>query len=83
MILDKDEITMMMLEGSMESGSFDEGYNHSDLDSRTKLRSVTDKEFEKMNVRRFWKKIRKYEIPDGLQCAKSKWLFKINRNGVV
>jgi hypothetical protein len=43
MILDQVDIAMMMLEGPMESGSFAEAYNHSDLYSRTKWRSAIDK----------------------------------------
>jgi hypothetical protein len=56
-ILDQDDITMMMLEGYMEPESFDEVYNHSDIDSRTKLRSAIDKEFKKINVCRVWEKL--------------------------
>jgi hypothetical protein len=65
MILDQNDITIMMLEVPMEPGSFDEAYNHSDLDSRTKWRIAIDKEFKKINVRRVWKKIRESDILDG------------------
>jgi hypothetical protein len=51
MILDQVDIAMMMLEGPMEPASFDEAFNDSDLDSRTKWRSAIDKEFKEMNVR--------------------------------
>jgi hypothetical protein len=34
--LDQFDITMMMIEDPMEPRSFDEAFNHSDLDSRTK-----------------------------------------------
>jgi hypothetical protein len=81
-IINQDELTMMMLEGPMEPGSSDEAYNHSDLDSRAIWRSNTDKELKETNVRRVWKKINKSEIPDGRRCVKSKWVFKIKRNGV-
>jgi hypothetical protein len=55
----------MMLEGPMESGNFDEAFNHSDVYSKTKRRSVINKEFQGMNVIGVWKKINKYELPDG------------------
>jgi hypothetical protein len=35
-----------------------------------------------MNVRGFQKKIRKYEMPNDPPCIKSKWVFKIKRNGI-
>jgi hypothetical protein len=82
MILDQADIAMMILEGPMEPGNFDEAYNHSDLDSRTKWRSAIDKEFKEMNVRLFWKKINQSEMSDGCRCVKSKWTFTIKRNGV-
>jgi hypothetical protein len=43
MILDQDDIAMMTLEVPMEPESFNETFNHSDLDSRTELRSTIDK----------------------------------------
>jgi hypothetical protein len=80
MILDQTDIAMMMLEGQMEPGSFDEFYNHSDLDLRIEWRSSIDKEFKKVNLRGVWEKINKSEIHDASQCVKSKWVFKIKRN---
>jgi hypothetical protein len=47
----------MMLEGPMESGSFDEAYNHSDLESRTKWRSAMDKELRKLMCANFGRKL--------------------------
>ena len=73
---------MMMLEGPMEPVSFDEAYNHSDLDSRAKWRSTIDKESKEMNVREFWKKISNSEMPVGCGRVKTKLMFKIERNGV-
>jgi hypothetical protein len=73
----------MMLEGPMEPVSFDEAYNHSDLDSRTKWRSAINKELLKeMNMRGVWKKISKSEMSVGRRCVKRKWVFNIKRNGV-
>ena len=66
----------------MEPVSFDEAYNHFDLDSRTKWRGAIDKEFKKMNVRRVWEKISKSEMPVGRQCVKSNWVFKFKQHGV-
>jgi hypothetical protein len=82
MILDQVGIAMMMVEGPMEPGNFDEAYNHSDLDSKAKWRSTIDKEFKEMNLRGFRKNISKSEMPDGSQCAKGKWVIKIKRNSL-
>ena len=82
MILDQADIAMMMLEGPMEPVSFDEAFNHSELESRVKWRSAINKEFKEMDVRGVWKKISKSEMPAGRRCVKSKWVFKIKRNGV-
>jgi hypothetical protein len=51
MILYQADITMIMLEGLMKPGSFDEAYSHSDLHSRYKWRSDMDKGFKLMNVK--------------------------------
>jgi hypothetical protein len=40
---------MMMLEDPIGPGSFDEAYNHSDLDPRIKWRSAIDEEFKLKN----------------------------------
>jgi hypothetical protein len=55
-ILDLADITMMMLEVPMEPRNFDEAFNHSVLDSRTKWWSYTAKEFREMHVLGVWKK---------------------------
>ena len=57
MILDQADIAMMMLEGPMEPVSFDEAFNHSELESRVKWRSAINKEFKEMDVRGVWKKM--------------------------
>jgi hypothetical protein len=49
-ILYQADIAIMILEGPMEPGSFDEAFNHSDFDSRTKWRIAIDKEFKEINV---------------------------------
>ena len=36
-----------------------------------------------MNFRGVWKKVNKVEMPAGYQCVKSKWVFKVKRNGVL
>ena len=82
MIIDQADIAMMMLEGPMEPVSFDEAYNHSEPESRVNWRSAINKEFKEMDVRGVWKKISKSEMPAGRRCVKSKWVFKIKRNGV-
>jgi hypothetical protein len=82
MILDQADTAMMMLEGPMEPGNFDQAHNHSYLDSRTKWISVIEKEFKEMNMRGVQKKNKKSEMLDGRLFVKSKWVFKIKRNDV-
>jgi hypothetical protein len=43
MIIDQADIEMMIVESPMKPGSFDDSYNHSDLNSRTKWRSAINK----------------------------------------
>jgi Reverse transcriptase (RNA-dependent DNA polymerase) len=40
------------------------------------------KEFDDMSAKGVWKKIQKSDMPNGRNCIKSKWYFKIKRNGV-
>ena len=36
-----------------------------------------------MNHRRVWRKIKRSEIPPDRRCVKTKWVFKIKRNGIL
>ena len=65
MIQDQEDIALMMLEGTREpvSLSFDEAFNHPDMNSRKKGRKAIYQEFNEMNLREVWKIICKSEDP--------------------
>jgi hypothetical protein len=43
---------------------------------------VTDKELKEMEKRGVWEIIDEKDIPINHQCIKSKWIFKVKRNGI-
>jgi hypothetical protein len=45
-ILDRADISMMMPKGPMKPESFDEAFDHSVIDSRTKWENAIDEDFE-------------------------------------
>jgi hypothetical protein len=64
-ILDHADIETVMLEGPMETGSFDEAFNHYDLNSRPEWRISIGKEFRERNFCAVWKKINEFETTPG------------------
>jgi hypothetical protein len=59
-----------------------EACNHPNTNDRMKWREAISKEFNDMSAKGVWKKIQKSEMPNGRNFIKSKWIFKIKRNGV-
>ena len=45
------------------------------------MKNGIKKEFGDMAKRGVWRKINRSELPRDRHCVKSKWLFKIKRNG--
>jgi Reverse transcriptase (RNA-dependent DNA polymerase) len=72
----------MTVEQPKEPGTFNETFNHSEEDVRLKWREAIHKEFKDINLCGVWKKVSKEEMPVGRRCVKSKWVFKVKRNGV-
>jgi len=66
----------------VEPTTFQEAYNHEDPEQRAKWHAAIHKEFKDMNNRGVWRKVKRSTIPQGHQCIKSKWVFKIKRDGV-
>ncbi len=60
---------------------FQEAWNHPDTTQRVKCHKGIKNEFHNMTKRGVWRRIKKKDIPSGQRCLKSKWVFKINRNG--
>ena len=82
LIVEKADVALNAVELVEEPKTFEEAYYHPDSDLKMKWQEAISKEFEEMSAKRVWKKIRKSELPNGRTCIKSKWVFKIKRNGV-
>ena len=63
-------------------GSFDEAWNHPEPFQRQKWRAAIMKEFDKMESRRVWTKVKKSEMEKGRRCVKCKWVLEIKRSGI-
>ena len=62
--------------------TFDEAWNHPDPFQRKKWRMAIKKEFDKMESKKVWKKIKRSEMESGRRCVKHKWVFEIKRSGI-
>jgi len=74
----KDAFKHHMLRPTM----FDEAYNHEDPKQCTKWHAAIKKELKDMNNHGVWHKVKWLVIPQGWCCIKSKWVFKIKRDGI-
>ena len=61
---------------------FDEAWDHPDPFQRKLWREAIQKEFDKMNLRKVWRKIKRSEMEPGRRCVKHKWVFDIKRSGI-
>jgi len=66
----------------IEPTIFQDAYNHPDPSQRKKWREAIKKEFRDMTRRGVWRKVKRSSIPQGRRCIKSKWVFKIKRDGI-
>jgi hypothetical protein len=64
-----------------EPTKFEQAWNHPDPNQRTKWREAIQKEFNDMNKRKVWDVIPRQQMPSDRRCVKSKWVFKIKRDG--
>jgi hypothetical protein len=71
-----------LADNSGEPTNFNEAYNYLEPDSRVKWRVAICKEFEDMKNKGEWGVIPKKNISEGRRCVKTKWVFKIKRNGI-
>ena len=65
----------------IEPKMFKDAWNHPDPYQRDKWRIAINKEYGDMKSRKVWKKIKRIMIPSNRRCVKSKWVFKIKRDG--
>ena len=66
----------------VEPKTFIEAWFHPDEFQRNKWREAIRKEYRDMDTRVVWKIIKRSMIPKDRQVVKSKWVFKIKRNGI-
>jgi hypothetical protein len=69
------------VESMEEPRTFNAAWNHDDFEQREKWRQAIQKEFNDMNTRKVWTKIKRSTMPKGRRCVKHKWVFKIKRTG--
>jgi len=62
--------------------TFNNTYNHKDAEQHAKWHATTRKKFKDMDNCGVWCKVKQSTIPRGCCCIKSKWVFKIKRDGV-
>ena len=61
--------------------NYQEAWNHPDPFQRKKWREAINTEFNKMNSRGVWEKIKRSEMEPGRRCVKHKWVLEIKRSG--
>ena len=65
-----------------EPTKFKDAWDHEDPKQREKWRDAINKELNDMKNRNVWTLIPRTQIPRDRRCVKSKWVFKVKRNGV-
>ena len=72
----------MNQETIIEPKNFNEAWFHSDPTQKDKWREAILKEHRDMDSRQVWQKIKRSDIPKDRRLVKSRWVFKVKRNGV-
>ena len=60
---------------------YEDAWNHPDPFQREQWREAITKEFDKMEAKGVWKKIKRSEMEPGRRCVKHKWVMEIKRSG--
>jgi hypothetical protein len=81
LILDRVNLALNMTGKPKEPASFDEAYNNSNLEERTKWRDAIQRELKEMEDKGVYKKIEKWELPSNCVCVK-KMDIQIKWNGI-
>jgi hypothetical protein len=80
-----DQVNLALFSGEVvneEPTTFDRAWNHKDPKVREKWREAINKELKEMNKKEVWEVIKKEDMPKNRRMIKSKWIFKIKRNGI-
>ena len=54
---------------------FKDAWDHPDPFQKDKWRAAIKKEFDKMELNKIWRKVKRETIPKGRRCVKYKWVF--------
>ena len=65
----------------VEPTKFAEAWNHPDPIQRLKWRAAILKEWGDMDTRKVYRRFKRSDMPKNRRCVKSKWVFKIKRDG--
>ncbi len=74
-------IALSVIMELVEPRTFQLAWNHHNPEKCMKWREAIGKEFADINKQSIWYKIKQDKIPEGRECVKCKWAFKIKRNG--
>jgi hypothetical protein len=66
----------------VEPEKFDQAWNHENVNQRIAWRDAIKKELHDMEQIGVFTKTTRGKIPPGRRCVKSKWVFKMKRNGI-
>jgi hypothetical protein len=80
--LDQANIAQFNISSSeTEPATFEEAWNHPNLNNRELWRAAINKELGDMDAKKVWEIIDKEDVPEGRRTIKCKWIFRIKRNG--
>ena len=66
----------------IEPKNFNKAWFHSDPIQKDNLLEAILKEHRDTDSRQVWQKIKRSDIPKDRRLVKSRWVFKVKRNGV-
>jgi len=79
---ERADFTFSMVDLVKDPESFEDAFNHPEIDKKMKWLQAISKEFEEMISKGVWEKFKKLEIPNRQNCTKNKWIFKTKQNGI-
>ena len=80
LVEERADFAFNMVDLVKDPESFEDVFNHPEIDKKDKWSHAISKEFEDMKFKGVWEKFKKSEIPNGRNCIKNKWIFKAKQN---
>jgi hypothetical protein len=81
-ILDQANIVLFSRGTQFEPTNFEQDWSYKVAKDREKWRMAIKKEFNDVDIKKFWETINKEDITKERNTIKFKWIFKIKRNGI-